>query len=246
MRRLPGLFSNLWLKLLAVAIALFLWMVARGSSSVERGFDIPITLHGLPEELVVVDQGADALNVRVAGTLVALRNVQPGTFEYALDVSGAKAGRADYEVDISRFDFPRGSRVVSRSPAQIQLTFERRATRPVNVRADVEGRPALGYQIRRVQIEPPRVRITGARSEVLRLSEVVTEMIDVTGATETIEREVRVSPGAGHVWADEPLTVKVRVQIEAEPPPPEEEAPAEPPAKVGREATGGTRGQGGS
>ena len=107
----------------------------------------------------------------------------------------------------------------------------------------VEGRPALGYQIRRVQIEPPRVRITGARSEVLRLSEVVTEMIDVTGATETIEREVRVSPGAGHVWADEPRTVKGRVQIEAEPPPPEDEAPA---AKVGREATGGTRGQGGS
>lgn len=221
MRGVPNVFSNLGLKVLAVGIALFLWMVARGSSSVERGFDIPVTLHGLPEELVVVDQGADVINVRVLGTLVALRNVAPSQFEYAVDVSGTKPGRADFEVDVSRFDFPRGSRVVSRSPAQIPIVFERRATRPVKVRADLEGRPALGYRLGRVQIDPPRVRITGARSEVLRLSEVVTEMIDVTGATETIEREVRVSPGAGHVWVDDPRTVNVKVVVEPEPTPPE-------------------------
>lgn len=234
MRGVPNIFANLGLKLLAVAIALFLWMVARGSSSVERGFDIPVTLHGLPEELVVVDQGADAVNVRVLGTLVALRNVEPGQFEYAVDVSGAKPGRADYEVDVSRFEFPRGSRVVSRSPAQIPITFERRATRPVKVRADLEGRPALGYRTTGVKIEPPRVRITGARSEVLRISEVVTEMIDITGASEPIEREVRVSPGVGHVWADDPRTVNVRVGIEAEPAPSEPvpaETSQEPPAK---------------
>ncbi len=237
MRGVPNIFSNLGLKLLAVALALFLWMVARGSSSVERGFDIPVTLHGLPEELVVVDQGADAVNVRVLGTLVALRNMEPGKFEYAVDVSGAKPGRADYEVDVSRFDFPRGSRVVSRSPAQIPITFERRATRPVKVRADLEGRPALGYEMGRVQIDPPRVRITGARSEVLRLSEVVTEMVDITGATETIEREVRVSPGAGHVWADDPRTVKIKVVIEPEPAPPEPSP--EPPAKPGAKSRSG-------
>lgn len=223
--RVPNIFANFGLKLLAVAIGLFLWTVARGSSNVERAFDIPLTVHGLPEELVVVSQGVEAVNVRVSGSMVALRNLEPEKFEYALDVSGAKAGRADYEVDVTRFEFPRGSKLVSRSPAQISLTFERRATRQVKVRADVEGRPAQGFKIEKVEIAPPRVRITGARSEVLRLSEVVTEMIDVTGATGTLEREVRVSPGAGHVWADEPRTVKVRVRIEPEPAPPPEAAP---------------------
>jgi YbbR domain-containing protein len=215
--RVPKIFGNLGLKILALAIGLFLWTVARGSSNVERGFDIPVTVHGLPDDLVVVDQGAESVNVRVSGSMVALRNVKPESFEYALDVSGAKPGRAGYDVDLTRFEFPPGSRVVSRSPAEISLTFERRATRPVKVRADVEGRPAQGYRIGKIDITPPRVRITGARSEVLRLSEVVTEMIDVTGATGTLEREVRVSPGAGHVWADEPRTVTVRVRIEAEP-----------------------------
>jgi YbbR domain-containing protein len=223
--RIPNVFANLGLKVLAVAIAVFLWTVARGSSNVDRAFDIPVTLHGLSDELVVVEQSADSVNVRVSGSMVALRNVEPDKFEYALDVSGAKAGRAGYEVDLTRFEFPPGSKMVSRSPSEISLTFERRATRPVKVRADVEGRPAQGYRIEKIEIKPPRVRITGARSEVLRLSEVVTEMIDVTGATGTLEREVRVSPGVGHVWADEPRTVTVRVRIEAEPTPPEEEPP---------------------
>jgi YbbR domain-containing protein len=223
--RVPNVFANFGLKLLAVAIGLFLWTVARGSSNVERAFDIPLTVHGLPDDLVVVSQGVEAVNVRVSGSMVALRNLEPEKFEYALDVSGAKAGRADYEVDVTRFEFPRGSKLVSRSPSEIALTFERRATRQVKVRADVEGRPAQGFKIEKVEIAPPRVRITGARSEVLRLSEVVTEMIDVTGATGTLEREVRVSPGAGHVWADEPRTVKVRVRIEPEPAPPVEAVP---------------------
>jgi len=223
--RIPNVFANLGLKVLAVAIAVFLWTVARGSSNVDRAFDIPVTLHGLSDELVVVEQSVDSVNVRVSGSMVALRNVEPDKFEYALDVSGAKPGRAGYEVDLTRFEFPPGSKVVSRSPAEISLNFERRATRPVKVRADVEGRPAQGYRIEKIDITPPRVRITGARSEVLRLSEVVTEMIDVTGATGTLEREVRVSPGVGHVWADEPRTVTVRVRIEAEPPPPDAAPP---------------------
>jgi YbbR domain-containing protein len=223
--RIPNVFANLGLKLLAVAIALFLWTVARGSSNVERGFDVPVTVHGMPEDLVVVEQSAEAVNLRVSGSMVALRNVAPEKYEYAIDVSGAKPGRADYEVDVTRFELPRGARVISRSPAEISLTFERRATRPVRVRADVEGRPAQGYRIERIEIVPPRVRITGARSEVLRLSEVVTEMIDVTGATGTLEREVRVSPGVGHVWAEDPRTVTVRVRVEPEPQPPPAASP---------------------
>lgn len=237
------MFSNLGLKVLAVGIAIFLWVVARGSSNIERGYDVPVTLEKVPEDLVVVERGANVVNLRVAGPLAALRNLDPQDLEYTIDVSGAKPGRADFDVDTSRFeaDLPRGARIVSRSPSQIDLTFERRATRPVPVRADLEGQPAPGYRVVSVDIQPPRVRVSGARSQVLRLSEAVTEMIDVSGATSTIEREVRVSPGPGHMWTEQPRTAKVRVRIEPVPAPPAaegeggegERAPAPAPARRG-------------
>ncbi len=211
------IFGNLGYKVLAIVIALFLWLVARGSSSVERGFDIPVVLQGVPDELVVVDQGADVVNVRLLGTRSALRNFNPERLEYPLEISEAKAGQADFEVDLSRFDLPRGARVVSRSPSRIELSLERRIGKTVKVKPDLEGQPAEGFRVAEISIDPPRVRITGARSEVLRLSEVATETIDVAGASGPVEREVRISAGPGHVWADSPKTVTVKVMVEAVP-----------------------------
>jgi YbbR domain-containing protein len=225
-------FGNLGYRLLAIAMALFLWVVARGTASVERGFDIPVVMQDVPDDLVLVNLGADVVNVRVLGTRAALRNLDPEKLEYAIDASSSKPGQASFEVDLSRFDLPRGTRIVSRSPSQIELAFEQRMAKTLKVRPDIEGSPAEGYRIAGISIDPPRVRITGARSEVLRLSEVATETIDVAGATETIEREARVSPGPGHVWAESPRLAKVKVEIEPvpAPPPPEPPAPQKAPA----------------
>jgi len=225
-------FGNLGYKLLALAMALFLWVVARGTASVERGFDIPVVLQDTPDELVLVNLGADVVNVRVLGTRAALRNFDPEKLEYAIDVSSSKPGQASFEVDLSRFDLPRGTRIVSRSPSQIELAFEPRIAKTLKVKPDVEGSPAEGFRLGKVSVDPPRVRITGARSEVLRLSYVATETIDVGGATGTLEREVRVSAGSGHVWAESPRVVEVKVEVEPVPvpEPPAAPAPAEAPA----------------
>ncbi len=217
MRRL---FANWSYKLLALAIAAFLWAVAHGESPIERGFDIPVVLRDVPGELVAVGQSADVVNVRVMGTRAALRNLSPGELEYRVSAAGAKPGPADYEVDPSRIELPRGARIVSRSPSDIEVRFEKRASRAVRVRPDIAGEPAQGFQVAGVDVEPRRVQITGARSEVLRISEVVTETIDLTDASAPLEREVRLSLGGGRVWLEKPGPVKVRVRIEPRPAPP--------------------------
>jgi hypothetical protein len=84
----------------------------------------------------------------------------------------------------------------------------------VRVRADVEGEPAGGFLVGETVVEPPRVWLTGARSEVMRLNEVVTETVDLTGAAAPIDREVRLSLGGGHVWMEEGRSVRVKIAIE--------------------------------
>jgi hypothetical protein len=48
----------------------------------------------------------------------------------------------------------------------------------------------------------------------MRLTEVVTETIEVAGANAPIDREVRLSLGGGHVWMDENGPVRVKIPIE--------------------------------
>ena len=199
---------------LALGIATILWGIAHSSSSVERSLDVPVSFLNLPEDLVITAQSDERVNIRVRGSRAALRNLASAKLEVVVDVSGAKPGTGAFEVDASSFDLPRGANVVGRSPASLEIDFERRGRRAVRVRPDVEGEPAPGFLLGEPSVDPAHVWLTGARSEVMRLDEVVTETIDVAGLQAPIDREVRLSLGGGHVWMEESRPVRVRIPIE--------------------------------
>jgi YbbR domain-containing protein len=207
------LFRNFGYKLLAAGVALLLWGVSHGTNPIERGFDVSMVLLDVPDNLIVTDQSTDAVNIRVKGSRAALRSLSVSDIEYVVDLSGAKAGVTEHEVDAQSVKLPRGAEIVSRSPSSIDFTLEPRGSKAVKVRADLAGEPAPGFAIAAVQIEPLRVRITGPRREVLRLNEVVTETIDMSGVDETLEREVRPMFSGPHVHSEGENPIKVRIEV---------------------------------
>jgi YbbR domain-containing protein len=204
------------LMILALAIAIFLWGIASGTTTGERGFDIPVELTKLSDGMVVTDQSVDSINIRVMGSRAALRNVTPDRYTYSIDVSGGKPGVAVYEVDVSRIDLPRGARPVSHSPSRVQVRFEKRGRKLVEIRPDFEGEPAPGFRVSSVTVDPPKVWLAGARSQVMRLDEVVTETVNLTGLKADEEREVRVNLGGGTLWMEEQKPVKLVLEVDAE------------------------------
>ncbi len=212
--------SNIGYWILAVGISFLLWLVVNGEDSTEQSFDLPVRLENLSEELVNTGQSHNFVNVRVLGNRAALRRLSGDQLVYIVDVSGAQAGVAIFDVDTSQVGLPRGVRVVSRSPARLELRFEPHARKWVKVDADLEGEPAKGFEITKVEVDPPRVRIEGARSAVLRLSEVVTEPIDITDLAEVHEREARLAIGSNHVWVEDDRRVTVRIVVKPTEPPP--------------------------
>lgn len=214
--------------ILSVLIAGVLWGVAHGRSDRETQLDVPIVFHEIPEELVITQRNANAVNVRIRGTAAALRNLSSTDLDYAVDVSGAQVGSAVYEVDVFPLvdRLPRGADIVARSPSSIEVRFERKGRKSVRIRPDLEGEPAQGFEVTEVAVDPPRVWLAGARGDVLRLGEVVTETVNIGGLQESTEREVRLSLGGGHVWMEESRPVTVRIQVAAIPPPPEKAAEA--------------------
>ena len=201
--------------LLAWLIAMVLWGMAHGTSDIERGVDIPIVFDGVSEDLVLVDQSARAVNIRVLGTRAALRDVGPGKIEYRIDVSGAQRGEAVYEIDPGRIEeqLPAGARIVSRSPASLEVKFAKRGRKSIRVRADIVGDPAEGYSVAWVEVDPPYVWLAGDRREVVSMREAITEPVEIRSAHESIERDVRLAL-PDHVWMEDARPVKVRVQVD--------------------------------
>jgi YbbR domain-containing protein len=209
--------------LLALAIAAVLWGMSHGRSKIELGFDIPVAFVGMPDELVITRKSTEEINIRVLGPRAALRDIATKDMEYPVNLEGAKPGKAVYLVEETMLVMPQGARILSRSPATIELEFERRGRKSVRITADLEGEPAEGFVFTEVEIDPPRVWLEGARSKVLRLSEVMTETIDVAGLSETLEREVRLLLGVEHVWVEEDKPVKLHIRVDPIPEPVVEE-----------------------
>ena len=73
-------------------------------------------------------------------------------------------------------------------------------------------------------IEPSKVWLAGARSQVMRLEEVSTESIDIEGLKDSETREVRLVLGGGTLWVEDDAPVKVQIRMEPDLLPDEEPA----------------------
>jgi YbbR domain-containing protein len=202
---------------LALAISVFIWAVAQGTSSIIQSFDVEVELVGVEDGLVVTDQSSDEVNVRLRGSRAALRNLKTDQLKYRVDARGGKPGVAVYEVDVETIQHPNGTQFVGYSPSRLQVRFEKRGRKAVGVRAEIAGEPAPGFHIAGVEIEPAKVWLEGARSQVMRLNEVVTESIDIAGLAASTQKEVRLVLGGGTVWAEDNAPVKVEIRIEPDP-----------------------------
>ncbi len=202
---------------LALAISVFIWGVAQGTSSIQQSFDVDVELVGVEESLVVTEQSADSINVRLRGSRAALRNLSVEQLKYRVDARGGKPGVAVYEVDVESIPHPTGTSFVGYAPSQLEVRFEKRGHKTVPVRAETEGSPAPGFHLAGVVLVPDKIKLEGARRQVLRMKEVVTEKIDIAGLTEDAEREVRLVLGGGPVWPEDDAPIRVLIRIEPDP-----------------------------
>jgi YbbR domain-containing protein len=208
------IFHNSLYKLAALLVACVLWAATQGFQSVEEGLDVPVSLEEVPADVVVVEQSAREINLRIVGSRAALRRAERELVRYPISLDGVKPGEARFAVETSHLPTPRGAAIAARSPSTIVLRLDQRIRKRVKVNPDVIGEPAPGHEIVSVSLRPAEVELEGARSVLTRIREASTDRVDITGLEETEEREVRLLLGAPNVWrADEAEPILIRIDV---------------------------------
>lgn len=185
-------FRHFGLKLLSFGLALLLWMSVAGEEIVERGLRVPLELQQFPQGLELQNEPPASVDVRVRGASAALSRLGAGDVFAVLDLHGAAPGRRLFHVTPEQVRAPFGVDVVQVTPASIALAFERSATRQVKVTPSVEGKPAPGYVLGAVTVDPAAVDVIGPESAVKRVEEALTEPVSVTGARDRVRETVTV------------------------------------------------------
>jgi len=189
-RVVSWLFGNLWLKALSLGLALMLWMVVAGDETVERGLRVPLELTQVPAGLELLGDVPATVDVRVRGASGTLSRVGAGDVVAVLDLHTAQPGRRLFPLTADQVRVPFGVEIMQLQPSAVTMAFEPSASREIRIVPAVDGRPAPGYVVGPLDVEPKVVEVIGPDSAVQRATEVVAEPVSVVGATANVRQSV--------------------------------------------------------
>ncbi len=182
------------LKIASLLIAITLWLRVVSAEQTEALFRVPLTLANMPAELVLVSNVPQSINVRLRGPRTIMSSVDQRKLNFTLDLTGMQDGTSTYEILSSKLGLPRGLEVSQLSPSKVTLQTDKKDVRVLDVTPRISGTPGAGYEIADVVVRPPKVEIEGSERALKLAREVPTEVLDVSGLTGPMVREVQLVP----------------------------------------------------
>lgn len=206
-------FRNLGLKVLALALAILLWLTVAGEHIVERSLRVPLEFRNVPDALEIVGNAPDTVDVRLRGSSALLSRLQPGEIVAVLDLDGARSGSRLFHIRTDEVRAPFGVEVAQVIPSTLALELEKSAHRSVPVVAATEGDPAPGYVVGKVSAEPSTVEIAGPESRVRQVVEATTEPVPIKDAKARVRDGVAIGIVDTSVHLVQPQNAQVTVDI---------------------------------
>jgi len=185
-------FRHLGLKVLAVTLAVLLWVTVAGEHVVERSLRVPLEFRNIPQPLEIVGTAPDNVDVRLRGSSAVLSRLQAGEIVAVLDLSSARSGSRLFHIRTEEVRAPFGVEVEQVMPSTLALELERSARRTVPVVVPTEGEPAPGFVVGRITVEPQTVEVVGPDTRVRQIAEATTEPVSVKDAKSRVRDTVTI------------------------------------------------------
>lgn len=206
-------FRHLGLKIVAIALAILLWLTVAGEHVVERIMRVPLEFRNIPAELEVVGDPPATVDVRLRGSSGLLSRLEGTEVVAVLDLSNARPGSRLFNIRADEVRAPYGVEVAQVVPGTLAIELEKSARRIVPVVPPLEGEPAPGFVVGRITSDPATVEIRGPESRVRRLAEAITEPVTVAGARERVRDVVTVGVADAALRLSQPQSATVLVEI---------------------------------
>lgn len=213
--------KNLGLKVVSLLLACILWWyvsLPRREEVRERVVTASLSLVGMPSYLVITTPDIrSSVSVRVRGRKSDLRMLASQSLEASADLSVVnKPGEVEITIRPQHINVPDDIEVVSIEPPKVRFRVEQLRQRAVPIRPHLEGTAPDGYIVGQATADPPLALCSGPASQIMKLAEVTTERIIMTGRTGTFVQSVAVISDSPLVRIISPLTTQVTVPVLAE------------------------------
>jgi len=191
-RSLLGVVGNI---LLAVVLALLVWMVAERAANpdAERTLSsaIPITLQNVPAGMMTYESSARTVRVTLSAPESVWGVLTSDRVTAFVDLSGQVSGTLELPVQVTVDN--RTARVTKIDPPQMSLELEPLAEAQFPVTVNVSGDPALGFAAQPLETTPTTVTVRGPLSFVRQVAS-ASGQLSMPEARATVSQTVSLSP----------------------------------------------------
>ncbi|HQX54867.1 MAG TPA: CdaR family protein [Pyrinomonadaceae bacterium] len=184
---LRKIFLEDWaLKLVALVITLGLWFGVTGlSTPATKRFTVQLAPN-VANNVEITNNAIAEVEIVVSGDERKLKTLTSSGLVAALDLTSTPPG--DRVISLTpeniSVDLPLGVKLDDIQPNRIAVRLEEVQEIELPVKADIDGKPADGFEIYGESVIPQRVKVRGPASFMKTLDFVLTDKISVEGRTE--------------------------------------------------------------
>jgi YbbR domain-containing protein len=174
------------LKLVALVITLGLWFGVTGLSTPStKRFTVQLAPN-VANNIEITNNAISEVEIVVSGDERKLKTLTGTGLVAALDLTSTQPG--DRVISLTpenvSVDLPLGVKLDEIQPSRIAVRLEAVQELELPVKADIEGKPADGFEVYGETVLPQRVKVRGPASFMKTLDFVLTDKISIDGRTE--------------------------------------------------------------
>ena len=211
-RVFSSMFRNLRYKLAALVLACLFWYIVQGEEVLEINRRIVVNIKA-PEGRLIKGPETRILDATLRGSRVLLGDFSTKPLEATLRIQDGKIGQVRYRIDreyIKNWD--NRIKLTVHDP-YITIFVDEKATKKVPVKEFLKGVPSDGHIIEKTVIKPNIVSISGLKSELSQVDEVLTEPIDIDGMSASKTFEVKIGTEQALKAVITPSSVAVNIMV---------------------------------
>ncbi len=200
--------DNLGLKFFAILLAILLEVYFYSpDNSVTENLVASVELRNLPNNKMVISPIGGVRNISISltvrGPAPVVQQLKRETLNYVINVPPGVADSFIEYVKPEQLTLgSSGVHVVDFSPPVLQLEFDTVVRKELLVIVQQRGEPADGYRLKKLNIRPVSVIARGPESELSGVGVVETQVVDISGITDSRQSEVALIPPGNHTLLD--------------------------------------------
>lgn len=216
--------SNTFLKIVAIGLAIMLWMIVNNKSFPfpnEEGNvtttirNVTLEVRGLDTNRYELTKMPKTVDLTLRGNAKDLEKISAGNYHVFINLRGLRAGKHSH-VPIHVEGLPPGVSITRLTPKFAEIMLEAKQQKEMLVQVDVVGSPPAGYKTGEPIVKPTKVLVKGSETMLEKVT-AVKAIVQVEGQTETVVRSVPLQVYGDHGLLDNlevrPSVVDVEVPV---------------------------------